>query len=43
LVSEIAVRLPASRRFLVWADDRVYGRRFRSADLPSWASVPPAA
>jgi len=42
LVSEVATRIPASRRFLVWADDRVYGRRFRSAAPPSWACLPPA-
>ncbi|MBC8449915.1 MAG: reductive dehalogenase [Chloroflexi bacterium] len=36
LVAEIAVRLPAARRFLVWADDLVYGREFRPAPPPRW-------
>lgn len=36
LVAEIAVRLPAVRRFLVWADDMVYGREFLPAPPPRW-------
>jgi len=36
LVSLVAVHVPAARRFLVWADDLVYGRRFRRVASPTW-------
>ncbi len=36
-VAEVAVRVPAIRRALVWADDLVYGARFKPADAPWWA------
>jgi reductive dehalogenase len=37
LVGQVAFRVPAARRFLVWADDRVYGARFRQGEPPAWA------
>ncbi len=40
VVSEIAVRVPAVRRLLVWADDVVYGREFRPALPPRWGRKP---
>jgi reductive dehalogenase len=36
VVSEIAIHLPFARRFLAWADDLVYGRRFRPSSAPAW-------
>jgi reductive dehalogenase len=36
LVAQIAFNVPAAHRFLVWADDLVYGRRFRPTALPTW-------
>jgi len=36
LVARIAIGVPAARRFLVWADDVVYGARFRPAATPGW-------
>jgi reductive dehalogenase len=36
LVAQIAFNVPAAHRFLVWADDRVYGERFRPAQPPDW-------
>jgi len=36
LVAEIAVRIPAMRRFLIWADEMVYGRQFHPAPSPPW-------
>jgi reductive dehalogenase len=41
LVAEVAVRAPAARRSLVWADDVVYGREFRPARPPAWAREAP--
>ncbi|MBD3237469.1 MAG: 4Fe-4S dicluster domain-containing protein, partial [Candidatus Eisenbacteria bacterium] len=35
-IAEIAIRVPWSRRFLVWADDLVYGRRHRRRATPAW-------
>jgi reductive dehalogenase len=35
-VAEIATRVPAARRFLVWADDLVYGAKFESRPIPGW-------
>ena len=37
LVAEVAVHLPLSRRFLVWADDLLYGRSYQQRALPEWA------
>jgi reductive dehalogenase len=37
LVAEIAVHAPFARRFLVLADDLVYGRQYRQHPLPEWA------
>jgi reductive dehalogenase len=37
-VAEIATRVPAARRFLVKADDLVYGAKYKAAPLPGWAS-----
>jgi reductive dehalogenase len=34
LVAQLAFHIPASRRFLIWADDLVYGSRFRPAPPP---------
>jgi len=36
-VAEIAIRVPAARRFLVWADDLVYGANFEPRPEPDWA------
>lgn len=36
LVAQIAFNVPAVHRFLVWADDLVYGADFRPAPLPTW-------
>lgn len=36
LVAQIAVNVPPARRALVWADDLVYGRRYRQARPPGW-------
>ena len=38
LVAEIAVRVPAAWRFLIWADQVVYGREFRPAPPPRWGA-----
>jgi epoxyqueuosine reductase QueG len=35
-VAEIATRIPAARRFLVWADDLVYGAKFEPRPIPEW-------
>ena len=35
-VAHIAIHVPRARPFLVWADDRVYGARFRPARPPGW-------
>jgi hypothetical protein len=32
----MATRVPAARRFLVWADDRVYGAKFEPRPIPEW-------
>ncbi len=37
LVAWVAFNLPAARRLLAWADDQVYGKRFRPAPPPRWA------
>ena len=37
LVAEIATRIPAARRFLVWADALVYGANFEPRPVPAWA------
>jgi reductive dehalogenase len=37
LVAQVAVHAPFARRFLVWADDLAYGRRYRQHPLPEWA------
>jgi reductive dehalogenase len=36
LVAQVAFNLPAAHRFLAWADDVVYGERFRPAQPPAW-------
>jgi reductive dehalogenase len=36
LVAQIAFNVPSAHRFLVWADDVVYGERFRPAQPPDW-------
>jgi reductive dehalogenase len=36
LVAQVAFNLPVAHRFLVWADDVVYGERFRPAQSPDW-------
>jgi reductive dehalogenase len=36
LVAQIAFNVPAAHRLLVWADDVVYGERFRPAQPPDW-------
>jgi reductive dehalogenase len=36
IVAQVAFNVPFARRFLVWADDRVYGARFRAASPPAW-------
>ena len=36
LVAQIAFNVPAAHRFLVWADDVVYGEHFRAAPPPDW-------
>jgi reductive dehalogenase len=35
-VAEIVTRVPAARRFLVWADDLVYGANFEPRPEPEW-------
>lgn len=35
-VAQIAFHVPAAHRFLVWADDLVYGERFEAASTPDW-------
>jgi reductive dehalogenase len=37
VVAQIAFHVPPARRFLVWADDLVYGARFRPAPPPAWS------
>ena len=37
VVAQIAFNVPSARRFLVWADDLVYGARFHPAPPPAWA------
>jgi reductive dehalogenase len=37
LVARIAFNVPFARRFLVWADDLIYGAEFRPAPPPAWA------
>jgi reductive dehalogenase len=37
LVAPIAFNVPFARRFLVWADDLIYGAEFRPAPPPAWA------
>jgi len=37
LVAEIATRIPAARRFLVKADDWVYGATYKRSPAPDWA------
>jgi reductive dehalogenase len=36
--AEIAIGVPKARRFMVKADDWVYGARFRPASVPDWAA-----
>jgi reductive dehalogenase len=36
IATQIAFHVPAARRFLVWADDLIYGARFRPAPPPAW-------
>jgi reductive dehalogenase len=36
LVAQIAFAVPAAHRFLVWADDLVYGEDLRKAPPPAW-------
>jgi len=36
-VAEIATRIPAARRFLIKADDLVYGAKYEPAPFPDWA------
>jgi reductive dehalogenase len=36
LVAHVAFNVPATHRFLVWADDLVYGKCFRPAPPPAW-------
>jgi hypothetical protein len=35
-VAQIAFAVPAAHRFLVWADDLVYGEDLRKAPPPAW-------
>jgi len=35
-VAEIATRIPQARRFLIKADDLVYGAKYRPAPFPEW-------
>ncbi|MBC7250496.1 MAG: reductive dehalogenase [Anaerolineae bacterium] len=37
LVAQIAMHVPPARRFLIWADDVVYGARFKPAPPPAWS------
>ena len=37
IVPQISMRVPSARRFLIWADDLVYGRRFHPAPPPAWS------
>ncbi len=37
IVAQIAFHVPSARRFLIWADDLVYGARFRPAPPPAWS------
>ena len=37
IVAQVAFNLPAVHRFLVWADDLIYGKRFKPAPPPDWA------
>ncbi|HID89496.1 MAG TPA: reductive dehalogenase [Anaerolineae bacterium] len=39
LVAQIAFHVPPLRRFLVWADDLVYGARFRPLPPPLWPHI----
>jgi len=39
LVAQVAIHVPPLRRFLVWADDRVYGTRFRPLPPPPWPHI----
>jgi len=36
LIAEVAFNVTAAHRFLVWADDLVYGKHFRPAPQPGW-------
>ena len=38
IVAQTVFHLPQVHRFLVWADDLVYGKRFRPARPPAWAN-----
>jgi reductive dehalogenase len=37
LVAEVATRVPWSRRLLTWADDLVYGAKYKAKPYPEWA------
>ena len=37
IAPQVSIHVPAARRLLIWADDLVYGARFRPAPLPAWA------
>lgn len=37
IMTQIASHVPPARRFLIWADDLVYGARFRPAPPPAWS------
>jgi len=37
IVAQIAFHVPPARRFLIWADDLVYGAGFRPAPPPAWS------
>lgn len=36
LAAQVAFHVPALHRLMVWADDRVYGARFKPAPPPAW-------
>lgn len=36
LIAALAIHVPASRRFLIWADDLIYGRGYRRKAIARW-------
>jgi reductive dehalogenase len=37
VLPQVSIHIPFARRFLIWADDVIYGVRFRAAPPPAWS------